>query len=67
METDIFYNIFLLFILAMACIGMVQTINYLERIITQFIRDQLEWRRLRRMNKHNLKLINKRMSKIKRL
>jgi hypothetical protein len=63
MENDIFNNIFLLFVLAMAVIGMVTSMNYIERIAGRFIRNKLNKYWDRKRHAHNMKLIRKKMNK----
>lgn len=63
MENDIFNNIFLFFILTMTVVGMVTTMNYLERIVGRFAKKILGKYLIRKRHDQNMELIRKRMNK----
>ncbi|GAG04688.1 unnamed protein product [marine sediment metagenome] len=61
MNSNIFNNLFILFVLAMVAIGIGVTMNWIERRIKLIINKWLNKRASRKRVIYNLNLINKKM------
>ena len=63
MEWDIYTKIFIVMMTALAVVGAVTIMNYLERIIGRFILIKLIKYRSRKRFNYNMKLIREKMNK----